>query len=245
MRKVFICGTDTDAGKTVTAVTLIHALQQAQLKCLALKPISAGAITCGEELHNDDALALQAALTTPLAYTEINPICFAPAIAPHIAAVQAQRQVTATMLVEAVQQLEQREAQVMVVEGAGGWLVPLNHQETMADFVAAADLDVILVVGLKLGCLNHALLTVENINQRGLNLIGWVGNQAQRETMTEQAANIETLKAMIDAPCLGILPFHPNWRAASLVDHLDVNKVLQSLFTDSTDLVPAKNTQPS
>lgn len=212
MRSVFITGTDTDAGKTYCAVALIHALRARQQRIQVLKPVAAGATAAATDgttqWRNDDAVKLMQAAAielTKAAYQQANPWCFAPAIAPHIAAAQVQQSVTVTELIKHYRGLPV--ADWCVIEGAGGWLVPLNEQETLADFAQALATPVILVVGMKLGCLNHALLTVADIKQRGLQLAGWIANTTQAQPMSCYAENLATLKRQINAPLIAEIPY--------------------------------------
>lgn len=226
MSCVFVTGTDTDAGKTVSAIALLQALAQRGYRCLASKPIAAGAEATAEGLRNSDALLLQQAAGGAQSYAEVNPFCYAPPIAPHIAAELAGQSLQAQQLQLVLRELQQQSADWLVIEGAGGWLLPLNNSETLADVIEALQLPVLLVVGLKLGCLNHALLTVADIQRRGLKLIGWIGNQVAAEPMLFQEQNIALLKSRIAAPCLGLLPHCADWQQG-MANYLDVNQLLQ------------------
>ncbi|CAI8153444.1 dethiobiotin synthase [Pseudidiomarina mangrovi] len=226
MNCLFVTGTDTDAGKTVSAVALLQGLYQRGFRVLASKPIAAGAEATAQGLRNSDALLLQQAAGAQQPYDQVNPFCFAPPIAPHIAAEQVGKPLQAAPIADALQQLQQLSADWLVIEGAGGWLLPLNTEQTLADVIEQLQLPVVLVVGLKLGCLNHALLTVADIERRGLRLKGWVGNQLAAEPMPYQAENIALLKARIAAPCLGILPHRVDWQQG-MVTYLDISQLLQ------------------
>jgi dethiobiotin synthetase len=204
-RRIFITGTDTDVGKTLFSVALVKALQDKQKSVRAFKPIAAGCEKHEGVFKNTDALNLINALSIDMEYQQVNPIALEPAIAPHIAADKS----GVSISVKALQQvcpLNHYHEDYLVIEGAGGWLVPLNQQETFADYVEAESLEVILVIGLKLGCLNHALLTQENIMTRGLKLVGWVANHIDPK-MDNQQDNIETLKQQIKAPLIAEIPF--------------------------------------
>lgn len=198
----FITGTDTDAGKTFVACRLLqHAKQQGQ-RTLGLKPLAAGADATPAGLRNADALLLQQASSVTLPYGDINPFCFAEPIAPHIAAQQAGVSLDAATIAAAIQQtLQTANWDYAVVEGAGGWRVPLNDRETLADIARMLQLPVILVVGMKLGCLNHALLSAEAIIRDGLTLAGWVANDLG-SPMPQLAKNIATLEQILPAPRL-------------------------------------------
>jgi len=202
---VFITGTDTGVGKTLIGCALLDLLKSDGISTAAFKPVAAGARETPAGLRNDDAERLMARATASVSYAGVNPVTLAPAIAPHIAARQAGIRIDIERLAAAYAFLRGR-AQFVVVEGAGGWLVPLGPRQTMADLALRLDLPVLLVVGLRLGCLNHALLTVENIETRGLDVAGWIANQVQRD-MPAVEDNITTLRARIPAPLLG----HVGW----------------------------------
>ena len=181
---------------------------------------------------NGDALALQREASRLLEYAEVNPVALEPPIAPHLAAMQAGRPLScADLLAHCTPWLERvasRTLDVLVIEGAGGWLVPLNERETLADFCEALGAGVILVVGMRLGCLNHALLSVADIERRGLRLVGWVANCLPPD-MAELDANLATLEGRLSAPCLGRIP---SGGVDELVEsaalHLDVSCLLES-----------------
>lgn len=201
-RGLFVTGTDTGVGKTRVAVALIHALRMRGLRVAAMKPVSAGHAP-GE--LNEDAAALQQAADVVTDVRDLNPYAFEPAIAPHIAAEQAGVRIELDRVAEAYSRLAAA-ADVVVVEGAGGWRVPLNEHEDMADLAQRLGLPVVLVVGLRLGCLNHALLTAESVARRRLPWGGWVGNHIEA-AMPKAAENIAALHARLPGPCLGVQPF--------------------------------------
>jgi dethiobiotin synthetase len=195
----FITGTDTDAGKTYIACQLLLAAQNSGLKTLGLKPLAAGAEKTSSGWRNDDALLLQQASTVQLAYEDINPFCFAEAIAPHIAAEKNHVALSAAGIAEKIQAvLDITDADVVVIEGAGGWRVPLNDTETLADAVKILQIPVILVVRMKLGCINHASLTAEAINADGVTLHGWIANDLGNP-MPFLADNIVALEKRLPA----------------------------------------------
>jgi dethiobiotin synthetase len=201
---VFVTGTDTDAGKTVVAGGLLRALAHAGIKAAGFKPVAAGAEETVAGLRNADALTLQAESRPVPDYERVNPLCFAPPIAPHIAAAEIGREIRFAPLLAAWQWLEAR-YDVVVAEGAGGWRVPLGPDGDMADLARALGQPVVLVVGLRLGCLNHALLSAESIRASGLELAGWIGS-AIHPGMARPGENLATLRASLGAPCLGIVP---------------------------------------
>ncbi|RUO65315.1 dethiobiotin synthetase [Pseudidiomarina planktonica] len=223
MKTYFITGTDTDAGKTVAAVALLQAFAKTGLRTCAMKPIAAGCEQHSEGLRNSDALLLQAAASVPMTYQQVNPIALVEPIAPHIAAAIAGKPIQVADLVAAWSALQQLPADLLLVEGAGGWELPLSANQTMPEFVKQTADGVILVVGLKLGCLNHAMLTVQAIRAAGVPLVGWVGNQCLPQKMPYQAENIDYLRAKIDAPWLGTLPYSQSSDRLELADHLQLN----------------------
>ena len=224
MLRLFVTGTDTGVGKTRVAAALCLAFVAAGRRVAGMKPVASGCLATDDGLRNEDALALQASMNVRAGYAEVNPFAFEPAIAPHIAAAEAGRPIDFQVLDRSYQRLA-LQSDVTVVEGAGGWLAPLDDTRTFADLAARWQLDVLLVVGLRLGCLNHALLTVESIHRQGLRLAGWVGNSIE-EDFPRRAANVETLQLRIAAPCLGVFPYAPQTTtaqvAAQLRDKLEV-----------------------
>ena len=201
----FITGTDTDAGKTTISAGLLCAAKQQQHSTLAMKPVASGCEITEQGLRNSDALALIAQSTVKLPYAQINPYTFAPAIAPHIAADEAGVELCVDNLYQAAQIVLQQRAGFTLIEGAGGWRVPISSTEFLSDFAITLKLPVILVVGVKLGCINHALLTVEAIRSDGLELAGWVANVVDPDC-ARLSENIEFLKQHISAPCLATVP---------------------------------------
>jgi dethiobiotin synthetase len=204
MRGVFVAGTDTGVGKTLFSAALLLRLGEAGVRAAACKPVSAGCRRESGRLVNADAelLAMAAPVQRPLEV--VNPVALEPAIAPHIAAAEAGVELAASALADACRRAG-RGADFTVVEGAGGWRVPLNAQETLADVARLLALPVVLVVGLRLGCLNHALLSVEAIRADGLELAGWVANPIDPQ-MPRLEENIAALEARLGAPMLARLP---------------------------------------
>lgn len=199
---IFITGTDTHVGKTYISCALVRYFQQQGMTAVGLKPIASGCQQTPDGLRSDDALALQQASNARYPYEIINPFAIEPPIAPHLS----DEEDLSVANLHAWLRYEFKE-EVVLIEGVGGWLVPLNDTETVADFVIAESLPVVLVVAMRLGCLNHALLTVQAIEQAGVKLIGWVANQPDPEPMDCLLENIETLRYRINAPCLGVVPF--------------------------------------
>jgi dethiobiotin synthetase len=202
--RIFITGTDTDVGKTFISCCLLELFQRKKATVSAVKPVAAGCEFSDGQLVNQDALLLQQSMQYPTDYQTVNPIALEPAIAPHIAAQEIGLEISVKSL-QQVCNLAQYTTDLLLVEGAGGWLVPLNASETLADFAAAESLDVVLVIEIKLGCISHALLTIQSIRSKGLRLVGWVANKVDRD-MPVVHQNIQTLKEAIDAPLLGQVP---------------------------------------
>jgi dethiobiotin synthetase len=217
----FITGTDTEVGKTTVAAGLLHAARLAGLSTAAVKPVASGCESTAAGLRNGDALALQAECSLALDYAQINPFAFAPAIAPHLAAQQAGVALDVGALVAPVRRVLDMQAEFTVVEGAGGWRVPLSGAASLSDVAIALGLPVILVVGIRLGCINHALLTAQAIAADGLQLAGWVAN-----VVDPQTANIEdilaTLAERLPAPCVGQVPWLLRASAAEVAAYLQL-----------------------
>jgi dethiobiotin synthetase len=202
---LFVAGTDTGVGKTLVAAALVHAYAARGLRALGMKPVAAGCAERGGRLVNEDATALVAASNVAASEDDINPYRFRPAIAPHLAAALAGQRISLERIGAAYAALC-RSADRVVVEGAGGLLVPLNDDQDFADLVRLLDLPVVLVVGMRLGCLNHALLTAEVLRYRGLRFAGWVANCLQPE-MTAFSGNLQSLQKRLQVPLLGVLPY--------------------------------------
>ncbi|HET7330466.1 dethiobiotin synthase [Dyella sp.] len=201
---LFVSGTDTGIGKTHAACTLIHALRGAGHSACGMKPVASGCIDTAHGLRNEDALALQAASAPSPAYEDINPVALLAPLSPHLAAAHEGVTITLPPLHAAFQKLVAC-YDTVVVEGVGGWRVPLSPSLLASDIPKAWTLPVVLVVGLRLGCLNHALLSAEAIQADGCRLVGWIGNCID-PAMAAIEENIATLRALLPAPCLGILP---------------------------------------
>lgn len=201
----FITGTDTDAGKTTVAAGLLHAARLAGLSTVAGKPVASGSALTPQGLRNADALALLAECSLEVSYDEVNPVAFEPAIAPHLAAREANVALTVNSLLSPMQALLGKGADFTLIEGAGGWRVPLGHDSNLSDLAVALGLPVILVVGVRLGCINHALLSAEAIARDGLQLAGWVANIIEPKTARLEE-NLATLAERLPAPCLGQVP---------------------------------------
>lgn len=205
-RVFFVTGTDTEVGKTFVSAALLELARARGLACAALKPVAAGCVRSSGRLVNDDALQLIAASGADLDYGTVNPVALEPPIAPHIAAVQAGITLSAAELAAHCGSALSGDVDFAVVEGAGGWLVPLNENETLADVALGIGAEAILVVGMRLGCINHALLTAAAIAAAGARLAGWVAN-CVTGGMPVFDENVATLRARLPAPCLGVVPF--------------------------------------
>ncbi|QTS83922.1 dethiobiotin synthase [Coxiella endosymbiont of Amblyomma nuttalli] len=203
--KFFITGTDTGIGKTYVSVALLRKFNNEGFSTFGMKPIASGCHRINHKLYNKDALALQKVSSIKKAYEYINPFAFEAPIAPHIASQLNNQSVEKHKVVDIINRTFRIPADVFVIEGVGGWFVPLNEKELMSDVVKLLNIPVILVVGIRLGCLNHALLTVAAIRQAKIPLVGWVANCLQPD-MSVLAENIETLKNQIRASCLAVLP---------------------------------------
>lgn len=198
--KFFVTGTDTDAGKTWVSCRLLEAAAREGLECYGLKPVAAGCEETSDGLRNDDAVALLASASVKLSYDLINPVALRAAMAPHLAAKLEGRTLRASALKGYINgAIMTRRADLILVEGAGGWRVPLNDAEMLSDLATSLALPVILVVGMRLGCINHALLTAEAIVRDGCKLAGWVANDLGNP-MPALAENIATLEQLMPVP---------------------------------------------
>lgn len=222
MRGLFVTGTDTGVGKTLVACALLAGLRRAGFRTAAMKPVASGSEWTSRGLRNEDATRLAAQADCRLPYEFLNPYVFQPPVAPHIAAREAGVRLEMDHLLATYHRIAAKGADFCVVEGAGGWLVPLNEEQTLADLVVELDLPVMLVVGMRLGCLNHALLTAESIQARGVRLAGWVANQIEPD-VSRLEANIETLRRRLPAPLLGTIRYRPAISPEAAAGLLDVS----------------------
>jgi dethiobiotin synthetase len=220
-KSVFIAGTDTEVGKTFYSKLLLQSLNAQGLRTAAMKPLASGAVRHDGKLRNADALVLQQAASTSFPYELCNPYCFEAAIAPHLAARQVGIRIDLEVILQAHKKLQQQ-ADVTVIEGVGGWLVPVDDKRTVADLIQTLGVPVILVVGMRLGCINHALLTADNIEQRGVPLLGWVANMME-PGMSHLDENIKSIAARIDAPLLDTIEFINNPEADTPNQRLNVD----------------------
>ncbi|MEO8991912.1 MAG: dethiobiotin synthase [Nitrosospira sp.] len=218
-RGYFITGTGTGVGKTLVSCALLHAFAAQGSTVIGMKPVAAG---CENGKWMDvELLAAASNVSAPL--EQINPYAFIPPIAPHIAAIRAGTEIDIDIIYQACLELK-KIADVVIVEGVGGFLVPLNGHQNSADMAKALGLSVILVVGMQLGCLNHALLTAQAVQVAGLSLAGWVANQIDPQ-MTVFDENVSALKLRLGCQLLGVLPFESNANAEKLSTLLNVGKM--------------------
>jgi dethiobiotin synthetase len=201
----FVTGTDTGVGKTCVSLGLMRALQCGGLSVAGMKPVASGCQALNDELFNDDAQRLRAQSSLDVAYSLVNPFAFEPAIAPHLAAHAGGTRIAVPPIENAFRQLAAR-VDAVIVEGVGGWLVPINERQSMADVAACLGLPVVLVVAIRLGCLNHALLTANAIVASGLSLAGWVANRIDADC-PYQDGNVSALRERLTAPLLADLPY--------------------------------------
>jgi dethiobiotin synthetase len=208
MRGFYVTGTDTGIGKTVVSTALLHALRARGLRAVGMKPVASACVDSPQGWRNDDALALQAASEPQPAYADLNPYALPLPLAPELAAREAGITIALDTILVAHARL-QAQADAVVVEGVGGWAAPLSAMLDQADLVRALDLPVLLVVGLRLGCLNHAILSAHAIAADGCRLAGWIGNAIDPD-MQRRDEHRALLEARIAAPCWGWLP-HAGW----------------------------------
>ena len=221
----FVTGTDTDAGKTVVMCGLLEAARTQGYKTLGLKPLSAGCEITDDGLRSDDALDIMNAMTCELSYEQVNPVAFELPAAPHIGAAQTNTTVTLDRLTGYCRGALMTPADFALLEGAGGWRVPINERHMMSALPRSLDIPVILIVGMKLGCLNHATLTAEAIMRDGVKLAGWVANRIDPDMLCYKE-NIETLRGLIPAPCLGEVPYLETINNGAVAGHLNLSALM-------------------
>ena len=217
-RGFFVAGTDTGVGKTLATCVLLARARAAGIRAVGMKPVAAGCEATPGGLRNEDALALMAQSGVAADYATVNPIALPDPLSPHLAAARAGVAIDLAAVSPAYTRLAAR-ADVVLVEGAGGWLAPLSDALAMDDLARRLGLPVILVVGLRLGCLNHAQLTARAIAADGLRLAGWIGSAIDPD-MACRDENIDTLRRRLPAPCLGVLPWAPGTDPAALAGHV-------------------------
>lgn len=222
-RGVFIAGTDTGVGKTLVACALLRGLADLGLQVAGMKPVAAGARLRRGVRYNEDVEQLRAAASVDVPRQVMNPYCFTPPIAPHLAAREAGQTIRMSVIARHYAQIAAR-CDVVVVEGVGGLLVPLGTRLDAAEIPRRLDLPLLLVVGLRLGCLNHTLLTVEAAQARGLRIAGWIANSID-PSMARRGQNLDNLRQRIPAPLLGIVKYAANPRADLAAKALDIKLI--------------------
>jgi len=225
MKGYFITATDTDAGKTFVTSGLLQGLSKLAYKVQAYKPVASGCDKTPSGLRNDDALQLMTVSNAGLDYDKINSYSFASAIAPHIAADKEGVSIHLQTIIEQIYQ-SANDMDYVLVEGVGGWQVPLNDQETIADLAKLLAFPIIMIVNMRLGCINHALLTAQSIEQSGLNLAGWIANQTSLAPMEYLDDNIKSIQTRIKAPLLGMIPNIKESQQVTL--YIDLEKIFLS-----------------
>ncbi len=216
----FVTGTDTGVGKTRVATALLAALSRRGYRVAGMKPVASGCEQTDEGVRNADAQALLQCASVAPAYDDVNPYALLPAVAPHLAARATGVRIDVTVIRACFERLCAA-ADIVIVEGVGGWCVPIDERLTMAGVARALGLPVILVVGIRLGCMSHALLTVEAIGRTGLPLAGWVANTIDPE-MALLDENVAALRERIRAPLLGIVPHLSLPEPADIAEHLEL-----------------------
>ncbi|MDD1783682.1 dethiobiotin synthase [Enterovibrio sp. ZSDZ35] len=219
-KSYFVTGTDTEVGKTVASMAVMHAISKAGYRIAGYKPVAAGSKETDEGLMNSDAIRLRAASNVELAYEEVNPCLLDAACSPHIAADIEGRSVDFSVLSKGLRDI-QAKADVALVEGAGGWRVPVSYDSTLADWVREEKLPVILVVGIKLGCLNHAYLTAEAVRRDGLEVVGWIANRVNPGT-EHYSDIVKTLEHHLQVPKLGEIPYLCSVKSRDLSEYIDI-----------------------
>lgn len=224
---VFVTGTDTAVGKTFIAQIILHKLKENNISSVAMKPIACGAQQTPHGFQNDDACKLQQMASVSIPYDQVNPYVFEHAIAPHLAAQQVGTDINIDKI-KAVYSEIQKRAEYIVVEGVGGWLVPINNTQLVADLAVELRLPVVLVVGMRLGCLNHAFLTVEGIQKRNIELVGWVANCVDKSfSLLEE--NTQALVSRINAPLLGVIAYDEDLSVEKAAQQLNTQAFLSSV----------------
>lgn len=218
----FVTGTDTEVGKTHVAAALLYAWRKEGLSVGAMKPVASGCRVTPEGLRNGDAETLIAQCSRTPSYQAINPYAFEPPIAPHIAAAETGVTIDLESLVGQARQLA-GQVDRFLVEGVGGWLVPLSDSATTADLAKRLGYPVLLVVGVRLGCINHALLTAAAIAQQGMTLAGWIANGVDPDCARPEAI-VDTLQARLSAPLLGSIPWLENPLPERLAGYLRLSE---------------------
>ncbi len=231
----FITGTDTGAGKTEISLALMVGLKNRGYQVAGMKPIACGGIQTEQGLQNDDAMRIQQAISDEFwthkennvdqsRYAMVNPYMFDTPIAPHIAAKNQNIEIDISLIDSKFSQIKNN-ADVTIVEGVGGWQVPINNQQTMQDVVQALNIPVILTVGLKLGALNHSLLSYQAIINSGLNCVAWVATTLEADMLCVEE-NIAALARQLKSPCLGVVPYLSSPESNDIIECLDIDLLM-------------------
>jgi len=221
VKGLFVTGTDTGVGKTLVSCALLSALKRQGYVVQGMKPVASGCEHSAQGLRNDDAQGLIQHSSSRLPYSTVNPYAFEEAVAPHLLAAQSNVLIDIDFIRQKYLEIAQQ-CEHVIVEGAGGWQVPLNHRQTMADLAVALQLPVVLVVGMRLGCINHALLTYRSILDSGLPCLGWVANEID-DNMQLTSENIHSIAQRIDVPLLGRMPYSEQCDIQAMADNLDLS----------------------
>ena len=227
-KRIFITGTDTGIGKTWFSQALVQALVSRDYRVAVMKPVASGASRINGQLCNEDALMLQRVANVEAPYEQVNPYCFEPATAPHLAARDVGVNIDLQTIAASADQLA-RQSDWLIIEGVGGVMVPLNEQQDICDLIARLDGSVILVVGVRLGCINHARLSARALIDAGFNCLGWVGNCIDTD-MPKLIETLDTIQRSLTLPALGVLPYAstPDTDEFQLAMTSVVSKILES-----------------
>ena len=205
-KNIFITGTDTNIGKTIVACSILFKINQQKRQAIGVKPISTGAKIINQQYQQQDTLALQEYSKIPIEHNQSNPWCFEPAISPHIAANYCKKEIKIADVRDHLYVLQQKyQEYFLLAEGAGGICCPINNKNTMLDLMQILNWPVIVVIGLKLGCLNHSILTINRLQQSGIKIAGWITTETN--PMQAKNENLQSLKQYIQAPHLGDIPY--------------------------------------
>ena len=224
MTSIIITGTDTGIGKTWVSLALMQGFKNLGEQVLGMKPVSSGCETEDGQLRNEDALLIQAACSKHVDYELVNPYAFAPPVSPHAAAEEAGVSIGLERILESYNILE-RQSDRVVIEGVGGWRVPFSNELSLKDLALELNLPVVMVVGMKLGCINHALLTAQAIMADGVQMKGWVANQIEPDYLMPDST-LETLQSAIQAPLLGVTPGLERLESDKLAEAISVDVLI-------------------
>ncbi|WP_395496516.1 dethiobiotin synthase [Arsenophonus endosymbiont of Lipoptena cervi] len=220
----FITGTDTNVGKTIVSCAILQAANAYGYKTAGYKPVASGSEQLNIELRNLDAQLLKKNSSVKLNYNDVNPIVFTQATSPHIASELTGKMINWSLMCDGLHKLKKL-ADLIIIEGIGGWYTILYSSYTMADWVIKHQLPIILTIGIKLGCINHAILTTKAIIRSGLTLAGWIANEVILPNQYQQNY-LKTLYQQIPAPCLGIIPHLPHWKTNFIGDFIKLDKII-------------------